>query len=179
MSRFSRPLYSHNILEESIIRAHERNKASCQAIVHGDIHLMNILAPNSGEAYLIDYALSGPGHPAYDLVRLECSLYFRFLRCMDTESSFACFQRAITLDNADEASLRASFPSWWSSRLNESLLRGALLARDTAKSVLNAHDLGHADYVAVKFIISCWSISIPMLQMGLVRATMSALACAV
>ena len=43
--------------------------------MHGDVHLRNILIRGESEVHLVDYAASGPGHPAVDLVRFELALY--------------------------------------------------------------------------------------------------------
>jgi hypothetical protein len=48
-----------------------------RAVVHGDVHLRNVLLRGESDAHLIDYAACGPGHPAVDLVRLELSLYLQ------------------------------------------------------------------------------------------------------
>ena len=44
--------------------------------VHGDVQLRNILVRDGREPHFIDYANCGPGHPCYDLVRLESAVLF-------------------------------------------------------------------------------------------------------
>lgn len=147
------------------------------AIVHGDVHLRNVLARDTGDPYLIDYAFSGPGHPAYDLVRLECALLFQYLRPLGSEDDFAGLQHSISVGGAGEAALRASHEVWWSSALNSALLRGALLCRDRALDVLATFGAGRTEYIAAKFAVCCWSLSgLPQLQMGLIRGAIRALA---
>jgi hypothetical protein len=146
------------------------------ATVHGDVHLLNVLARAGIDASLIDYAYSGPGHPAYDLVRLECALYFRFLKPLDSEGSFVRLQAAITLSKAGLAELERDFKSWLSSPVNRALVKSALMCRDVCIDVLNSYGLGHRDYVAVKFIVACWSLSVPNLQWALARGCVEALA---
>jgi Phosphotransferase enzyme family len=56
------------------------------AIVHGDLHLGNILVRGDHDMHLIDYAGSGPGHPAIDLVRLELALFLGCFKQQEEES---------------------------------------------------------------------------------------------
>lgn len=147
-----------------------------RATVHGDVHLRNILARDVNDAFLIDYSFSGPGHPAHDLARLECCMYFQFLRPLDTEDSFVDLQRAISIECVNAAELERRFESWHSSALNRTLLRGAVHCRDRCLAVLKGYGLGPQDYLAAKFILSCYSVSLPALQLGFVRSTIRALA---
>jgi hypothetical protein len=73
----SQALRARDIAEERY------KKLSDRATTHGDLHLRNILIRGDREAHLIDYAGSGPGHPAVDLVRLELALYLDFFRQVD------------------------------------------------------------------------------------------------
>jgi hypothetical protein len=146
------------------------------ATVHGDVHLRNVLAPDDGGCHLIDYACAGPGHPAYDLVRLECALLFGRLRPVGDEEEFVALQRAISVGLAEPGRLRAEFPAWWSSRVNAVLLDGAAACRDRCLRVLERYGAGPAEYRAAKFAVAAWSTAVPDLQTGLVRATLRALA---
>jgi hypothetical protein len=171
------PFEGSKSLEGCIDAAHEILEPSyLKATVHGDIHLRNILARDLYDAFLIDYACSGPGHPAYDLARLECCMYFQFLRPVDTEESFVGLQRAISIRWASYEELERDFGRWYSSALNRTLLKGALLCRDKCLEVLKAYGLGKRDYLAAKFILACLSVSIPNLQFGSIRSTIRALA---
>ncbi len=49
------------------------------AVVHGDVHLMNILVRDDRDPCFIDYVHSGPGHPCNDLARLEAALMYKKL----------------------------------------------------------------------------------------------------
>ncbi len=147
-----------------------------RATVHGDVHLRNILARDLNDAFLIDYSYSGPGHPAHDLARLECCMYFQFLRPLDTEDSFVELQRAISVEGVDADELERRFENWHSTELNRTLLRGAVYCRSRCMEVLKTHGLGQQDYLAAKFILSCYSVSLPALQLGFVRSTIRALA---
>jgi hypothetical protein len=146
------------------------------ATVHGDLHLGNILVPNEGVPQLIDFAYSGPGHPVYDLVRLEAALYFKYLRQLGPEDEFANLQHDLTIEMVSTRELKEKYPAWWSSDVNAALLAGAICCRDAAMSILRSYDLGSDQYIACKFVLCGFSMTIPGLQFGLVRATMSAMA---
>jgi hypothetical protein len=174
------PLPAGRDLAECIRRAEAvRERLDGRAVVHGDIHLRNILVPDDGSCRLIDYACAGPGHPAYDLVRLESALIFGHLRPLGTEDSFVELQRAVSVGRLAEPALRERFPEWFGSVVNEAVLRGALDARDACLEVLAKHGGGPEDYLAVKFLVACWSTAMPHLQLGLVRGTVRALGDAV
>ena len=146
-----------------------------RAIIHGDVHLRNILCQDR-DANIVDYSYCGPGHPAFDLVRLECALIFGHLRQLDTEDSFLEFQRDMTLDLADEEELLQRFPNWFSSQTNRALLRAALYSRNRCIDVLAAHETDPIQYTAAKFALGCRSMDVPHLQTGLIRGTVRALA---
>jgi len=145
------------------------------AIIHGDVHLRNILCQDR-DANLIDYSYCGPGHPAFDLIRLECALMFMHLRQLDTEDSFLELQRSITLDLAGEEDLVLQFPNWFSSQTNRALLRAALYCRSNCVNVLAVHGADSQQYTTAKFALACRCMDIPHLQVGLIRGTIRALA---
>src|SRR5207302_5509218 len=70
------------------------------ATVHGDVHLRNILVRDDRDPHFIDYAYSGPGHPCFDLVRLESALLFRGFRLTADERLTARLLRML-LEGAD------------------------------------------------------------------------------
>lgn len=171
------PDWDSNALREAVQNAHSIVEVNdTKAIVHGDVHLKNILTRDDGDASFIDYAYSGPGYPAFDLTRLECSLCYTYLRQCGSEDNFLDFQRAMTIELLSEEALRQRFPSWWSCRSDVALLRGMLSCRDQCIKVLRHHGLDREGYVAAKFLLSCFSMLLPELQMGLVRGTIRALA---
>jgi len=55
---------------------------------HGDLHARNVLIPNAGSALLIDFARYRKWPVAFDLVRLQLSV---FLRCVDTRDRSDAF----------------------------------------------------------------------------------------
>src|SRR5208282_5022229 len=60
-----------------------------KVIVHGDVQLRNILVRDGRDPHFIDYAYCGPGHPCYDLVRLESAVLFYCFRMNSTENELA------------------------------------------------------------------------------------------
>jgi hypothetical protein len=143
------------------------------AAVHGDVHLRNILC-SERDAHLIDFANCGPGHPAFDLVRLECAMTFGYLRQVDTEDSFMDLQRAISVDLLDETELQLQFENWFESALNATLLRAALYCRNACIDVLAVHGADARQYLVAKFAMACRSMDIPNLQTSLIRGAIRA-----
>ena len=78
------------------------------AIVHGDIHLRNILIRDEREPCFIDYAYSGPGHPCFDLVRLESAILFRCFRMTGDEAKIARLPLRVLEGRTSGKSLRSS-----------------------------------------------------------------------
>jgi thiamine kinase-like enzyme len=163
--RFPRCLHAAHQLTETLKQT---------ATVHSDLHLHNVLVPHDGTPHLIDYAYSGPGHPAYDLVRLEASLLFKYLRPLGSEEEFARLQHELSVRLLGRAELSTLFPDWWSSQVNAALLAGSLRCRDEAIEVLRGYGYGAEHYLACKFVVCSWSLTIPGLQVSLIRATLSA-----
>jgi hypothetical protein len=65
---------------------------SWTCLVHGDLHGGNVLVdtrrPETGEAWLIDFARSGRGHWATDLALLEAAVKFQYLDATDLRRLF-------------------------------------------------------------------------------------------
>ena len=95
------------------------------AIVHGDVHLRNVLVRDGREPFLIDYALAGPGHPCLDLVRFESALMFHFFRMTESE----CAVRELIAAGGDAATvdeLYDRFPGMCQSLGNRLAIRAAV-----------------------------------------------------
>jgi hypothetical protein len=156
-------------------RAYQRTEALRSVVtVHGDVNLRNILVPRSGVPQLIDFACTGSGHPAYDLVRLEAALLFCYLPQLGSEDEFMRFQHSFSVRLLTEAELRAEFPIWWTSPVNAALIGAAVRCRDGALLALKPYGGEPLDYLACKFVMGCWSLTIPGLQLGLIRASLGA-----
>jgi predicted Ser/Thr protein kinase len=147
-----------------------------RAIIHGDINLRNILVRDNTDACIIDYDSTGLGHPAYDLVRLECSIVLQFLRALGTEDDFVELQKSISVDFENIEILEQKHPVWFSSSVNKVLLEAVVNCRNKCLELLQIFGLGKEDYIATKFIMCCYSIALPQLQMGFVRGSIRALA---
>lgn len=174
---YNLPLLGDKKITEYINKAHSIIEPhSKKAIVHGDINLRNILVRDNTDAYIIDYDTIGPGHPAYDLVRLECSLILQFLRSLGTEDDFVKFQRSFSIDFDSFEALKSKSPIWFSSSINQALIQSAIICRDKCLKILEGFSLGKKDYIATKFTICCYSVAVPGLQWCFIRGTISALA---
>lgn len=174
--RWHFPDVEHGTLDKCIEVAQELLKpAQMLALVHGDPHMENILLRDEGDPWLIDYGYSGPGHPAFDLVRLECALIFRYLRPLGSEAEWQAMQTAISADFCTCEWLKKEYPHWFSSLSNALLLESSLICRDRCIEVLDKYGLTPDDYRAAKFIMCCGSLFVPELQMGFIRGTMQSL----
>jgi hypothetical protein len=58
-----------------------------QSLVHGDLHLRNILVDETGRSYLIDFALVAERHNLFDFIKLET--YIRQMILSQHEYSFS------------------------------------------------------------------------------------------
>ena len=146
------------------------------AIVHGDIHLGNILIRGESEVHLIDYAASGLGHPALDLVRFELALYLGPVRQFEGEESSVGFQRALSIEKVPVEVLRSRFPDFFQCHVNAACATGMVAARDTALRVLENHRGGIRDYLAMKFLVAWQNLGIIGSQTALARAVILATA---
>ncbi|NUQ75564.1 MAG: phosphotransferase [Polyangiaceae bacterium] len=146
-----------------------------KATVHGDAHLRNILL-RGVEPFFIDYALSGPGHPCFDLARLSSALIMDVARMLGDEKEFSELLSAIVVEGASYEDVSRRFSKWFSSPVNRVVFGIGVKCRAAAVSVLMKYGGGIRDYVAVKFIIACQCVGVPGLQMGTARAMVRALA---
>lgn len=146
------------------------------AIVHGDIHLRNVLIRGESEVRLIDYAASGPGHPALDLVRFELALYLGPVRQFEDEGSSVAFQRALSIDRVPTEVLRRRFRDFFQCHVNSACAAGMTAARDAALEVLGKHGGDARDYLAMKFLVAWQNLAIIGSQTGLARAVIAATA---
>ena len=146
------------------------------AIVHGDIHLGNVLIRGESEVRLIDYEASGPGHPALDLVRFELALYVGPVRQFEDEASSLAFQTALSIDRAPVEVLRDHFQDFFQCYVNSACAAGMTGARDAALEVLGIHGGDFRDYLAMKFLVAWQHLGFIGSQTGLARAVILATA---
>jgi hypothetical protein len=147
---------------------------SQHAVVHGDVQLRNILVRDNREPHFIDYANSGPGHPCFDLVRLESAMLFQCFRMTEDERTVGRMLFAI-LEGKPEDVVLATFPTLVSSVGNRLAVRTCIRCRTAALSLLDQHGGDEDDYLAMRYVISCQSLLLPQTQKGVVRGCLTAL----
>lgn len=164
-------------VERAISKATARfNLLHPLAIVHGDLHLGNVLVRGDRDPHLIDYASSGPGHPALDLVRLELALYLGFIRQFESEEHYISFQRAFSLERKNHNDLELGWPKVFQCATNRVCLHGCVAARDYALEAVHAHGGGEKDYLAAKFLVSLQNLVMHRRQTSLTRSVIHAVA---
>jgi len=151
-------------------------KLASTAIVHGDMHLRNILVRSDIDMHLIDFAASGPGHPAVDLARLELALFLGCFRPLEEESVYVEFQKAITFELASKDELEKRFPGSFRSSINHVCLKGCVAARDQAIEALKMHGGSEKDYIAAKYLLAWQNLLMPGRQTSLTRSVILTLA---
>ena len=150
-------------------------KFSDVSIIHGDIHLRNILVRDYREPHLIDYAYAGPGHPCFDLVRLESALLFHAFRMTDGEEIVRELLIAVGRGR-DFDNVQAGFPTLVTGIGNRIAISASIGARQACLELLNDHGGDESQYHAMKMVVSCQSLALPQCQTGVVRASISAAA---
>ena len=142
--------------------------------VHGDVQLRNILVRDGREPHFIDYAFCGPGHPCFDLVRLESAVLFYCFRMNSNEDKLATLFLDI-LNGSDAAAIHAAHPIFCSSRTNRIAIHTCISCRAAGIETATAHGGTEDDYVAMKFIVACQSLFVIQLQAGVVRSQLAAM----
>jgi hypothetical protein len=167
------PAVASTALERAWVRF---STLAVSATVHGDVHLRNVLVRGDRDAHLIDYAGSGPGHPAVDLARLELALFLGPLRQLTSEAQCVEYQKRLTFEGATAETLEQKFPALHRSHINRVCLVGCAVARDRAIDVAKTHGGGAEDYQAAKYILAWQNLVMMGRQTGLARVTIEALA---
>lgn len=152
------------------------NVQAGSARVHGDLQLRNILVQNNLNMHLIDYAGSGPGHPAIDLVRLELALYIGCLKQLEDESRYIKLQEDLSIKLFDYSKLAQDYPESFRIAINRVCMRGCVSARDNAIKAVKSHGGSQEDYLAAKYLIAWQNLSMEGRQSSLARSIISALA---
>ena len=162
-------------LRSARTKAAERfQRLATRGIVHGDLHLGNVLLRGDRSAHLIDFASSGPGHPAVDLVRLEIALFTGCFIPIDTEDKYVELQRALSVDGCDANVLADRFDLMRGPLLNRLSLHGCIEARRRALEVLAGFGGDIEDYLAVKTLIAWQALLLENRQTSLSRAVIRA-----
>lgn len=145
------------------------------AVVHGDLHLRNVLLRGDRSAHLIDFAASGPGHPALDLVRMEMALFTQCWRQVDTEDRYVELQRGLSIEGLDFKVLSDQFRVAEGPMTNRLCLHGCVAARRLAMEVLATFGGEILDYLAVKYLVAWQTLLMDHRQTNLSRAVIRAI----
>lgn len=171
------PLRSgHRPLELRQAAVNILQKAAGLATIHGDMHLRNVLVRDGREPFLIDYAYSGPGHPCFDLVRLESALLFTIFRMTEDEATIRALLLALHDDGATLQSACTIFPALCSSIGNRLAIQVTIDSHQACQRLLSQYGLAKSEYYAMKLVIGCQSLAMPHLQAGIVRPAILAAA---
>lgn len=142
------------------------------ATVHGDIHLRNILVRDYREPFLIDYSYAGPGHPCYDLVRLESSLLFRIFRMTADEARMRSLLRYVSTTATTMEVLLQQFPDLCGSIGNRLAVQVAIGVRERCLMLLREYGGEVKEYFAMKLVVACQALADQQVQTGVVRAAL-------
>jgi hypothetical protein len=140
------------------------------AVVHGDIHVRNVLLRDDREAFFIDYASAGPGHPCTDLIRLDLSTFFSGFRPLADERQLAELQCDLSVHGFEKDALARKYPDLLSFPSNALYSDCAIRCRKEALDVLAQHHGALADYLASKYLFAWTSLQIASLPAALCRA---------
>jgi hypothetical protein len=151
------------------------DKLNGKALCHGDMHSRNILVRLDREPFFIDFAYSGPGHPAFDLVRLEASLLYTHFRMTESEDEITeCFHELFA-KNLSIEELKKLHPSLLASKMSCLAVHASLRTKQAAIEVLKNYGGGELDYLSMKLVVACQSLVISGFQEGTVRAGIRAI----
>lgn len=145
------------------------------ATIHGDVHLHNIVVCDDREPVFIDYAESGPGHPCYDLVRLDAALSFKAARMLDTEEHLARLFHALMVEGIDYDSAERSFPALFRSAGNRLAIKTKIASRTECIDVLASYGGSIVDYLATQFLVGASALLTIDSQCGVVRSLLRAI----
>ena len=132
-------------------------------IVHGDVQLRNILVRDGREPHFIDYANCGPGHPCFDIVRLESAILFYCGRMNGDDRELGAVLFDI-LSGRNEGEIRESHPLFCTSRTNRLAIYACILCRTAALESLANFGRDKDDWLAMKYVIACQSLFMINLQ---------------
>src|SRR5262249_5390380 len=124
-----------------------------RGVIHGDIHGRNILLLDRIPAF-IDFALSGPGHPLEDLVRLDAVVRSAAMRLLVDERTMGEIIQAIYIDGTTAEAILEDHPLLAASPLAGLAVRTAVKVREAALKVAEAHSLGLPDLLAMMCVVA-------------------------
>ena len=124
-----------------------------QGIIHGDLHGRNLLLLDRLPAF-IDFALSGPGHPLEDLVRLDAIVRSACMRMLIDEHASREIYKSVYVDGASTDAILNSNQDIAASPLTSLAIRVAIKVREASLLVAQAHSLGLIDLFAMICVVS-------------------------
>lgn len=124
-----------------------------RGVIHGDIHGRNILLLDRIPAF-IDFALSGPGHPLEDLIRLDSVVRSGAMRLLVDERTMREIIQAIYIDGSTAEAILSEHPVLAASPLVGLAIRTAAKVREAALKVAKAHSLGLPDLLAMACVVA-------------------------
>jgi hypothetical protein len=148
---------------------------SARAVVHGDLHLRNILVRDRREPFLIDYAYSGPGHPCFDLAWFESAVFFRFFRTLGGEQSISRLFSSLLEPGATFDLIVENHPGECTPDTNRVAIHTSVLCRNAAENVLRQHGVPPSQFRLMKLLVACQSLIRFDVQSIVVRAMITAL----
>jgi len=143
------------------------------AVAHGDIHLHNILLRDR-DPFFIDYGLSGPGHPCYDLVRFESAVTFKCFRALAPEDRVTKFFEAIYIDGASLDKLKDQFPELLKSIGNRLSAKICIEVRKQCMDLTRSFNADIEGYLAMKLLVSASALTMLQPQSAICRASIAA-----
>ncbi len=124
------------------------------AFVHGDVHLMNVLLRENRDPFLINYEYSGPGHPCFDLARLDAAVMFKCFRAVVPEPRLAAFVAAISVGGVSYANLERNYRDVLTSVGNRIAAKTSISVRKQCLDLLTERGANVDHYYAMKVLVS-------------------------
>jgi hypothetical protein len=146
------------------------------ATTHGDVHLDNILVSDDRDPSVVDYAQTGPGHPCFDLVRLNAAVTYKSVRMLGDEARVAGFLRASRVHGHDYTTIARDYPELVAASGNRLAARTGVTVRKRCLELLAQCGGDEKDYVAMELLVACHALTMIQPQSGIVRAAVRALA---
>jgi hypothetical protein len=153
--------------EAQVARLHQAGS------VHGDINGGNVLVVDRVPVF-IDFEHSGPGNPFVDLVRLDAVVRLHAMRAILPESELVELFRRLYVDCASVEELLTAFAPLRSSAACRLCLQTAVVTRDAALEIADAHGATRLDYFATVAIVAAYSLSLLSPGSGVERACLTA-----
>jgi precorrin-6B methylase 1 len=149
-------------------------------VIHGDLHIANVLMLDDRTPKLIDFALAGAGHPCFDLVRFSSGIAYQFIRPVLAEAHLRDFFSRVHIDSASQEELVAEFPALFTGIGPQVALHALCSCRDAALQVLvgEPHER-REQYLSMTYLIAAQSLTIDQFQAAVVRGALAAIAPAI